>query len=99
MEKPGFTLRELSQYNGKNGTAAFIAYKGKVYDVSRSFLWQNGCHQVMHVAGSDLTDSLAQAPHGADLLQRFPVVGELIADGEGPLISEATPPEAKDSNG
>lgn len=66
--------------NGKNGAPAFIAYKGKVYDLSSSFLWRNGNHQVIHIAGVDLTDSLEQAPHGADLLEKFPVVGTLHED-------------------
>ena len=72
-----FTREELSRYNGKNGTPAYIAFKGKVYDVSGSFLWRDGSHQVMHHAGEDLTDSLDQAPHGAELLERFPIVGTL----------------------
>jgi len=66
--------------NGKNGAPAFIAYKGKVYDLSCSFLWRNGNHQVIHIAGVDLADSLEQAPHGADLLEKFPVVGTLHED-------------------
>ncbi|MCK4472589.1 MAG: cytochrome B5, partial [Anaerolineae bacterium] len=37
-----FTKEELAQHDGKNGAAAFVAHEGKVYDVSRSFLWQNG---------------------------------------------------------
>jgi predicted heme/steroid binding protein len=73
-----FTRKELARYNGKNGTPAFIAYNGKLYDVSNSFLWRNGKHQVLHNAGVDLTDSLEQAPHGADLLERFPVVGRYM---------------------
>jgi predicted heme/steroid binding protein len=75
-----FTEDELAQYDGKDGTPAFVAYNGKVYDVSSSFLWQNGKHQAMHSAGVDLTDSLEQAPHGADLLERVPVVGRLRED-------------------
>jgi predicted heme/steroid binding protein len=70
-----FTKKELAQYDGKDGVSAFIAYEGKVYDVSHSFLWQDGQHQVLHTAGVDLTASLDQAPHGADLLERFPVIG------------------------
>ena len=76
-----FTKEELLQYNGRNGRPAFIAYEGKVYDVTESFLWQEGKHQVLHHAGRDLTEALTQAPHGVDLLQKFPVVGELI-DGD-----------------
>jgi len=33
-----FTEEELAQYNGKNGKPIYIAYKGKVFDVSTSFL-------------------------------------------------------------
>jgi len=71
------TKRELAQYNGKNGAPAFFAFKGKVYDVSDSFLWQDGNHQVFHNAGQDLTDRLEQAPHSAEILEKFPVVGTL----------------------
>lgn len=75
-----FSKKELARYNGKNGAPAYIAYKGKVYDVSSSFLWRNGNHQVLHNAGVDLTDSLEEAPHGVDLLERFTVVGTLHKD-------------------
>jgi predicted heme/steroid binding protein len=80
MKMRTFTKKELAKYNGQDGAQVFIAYKGKVYDVSGSFLWQNGRHQVTHVAGKDLTEDLAQAPHGSDLLDIFPVVGMLIED-------------------
>jgi len=33
-----FTLNELKQYDGRDGRSAYIAYKGKVYDVTESFL-------------------------------------------------------------
>lgn len=72
-----FTREELAHYNGKDGAPAFIAFNGKVYDVSSSFLWQKGKHQVFHNAGEDLTEALEEAPHGADLLEKFPVVGTL----------------------
>lgn len=57
-----------------------MAYKGKVYNVLGSFLWENGRHQVLHNAGEDLTDSLEQAPHGMEMLERFLVVGTLRED-------------------
>jgi predicted heme/steroid binding protein len=72
------TREELSQYNGRDGCPAYIAYDSKVYDVSKSFLWKKGRHQVLHTAGVDLTTELAAAPHGEDMLERFPVVGMLI---------------------
>jgi len=61
-----FTKEMVAQYNGKNGNAAYVIYKGKVYDVSASFLWKDGTHQVLHSAGVDLTNALEQAPHGGD---------------------------------
>ena len=75
-----FTQDELHKYDGKDGMPALIAYMGKVYDVSGSFLWQGGVHQAMHLVGVDLTEELDQAPHGAGLLGKFPVVGTLVED-------------------
>jgi predicted heme/steroid binding protein len=77
MLKKTFTLEELKKYNGKNGSPAFVACQGKVYDVSSSFLWQQGNHEVLHNAGADLTNQLNEAPHGIELLEKFPVVGIL----------------------
>ncbi|KPJ60875.1 MAG: cytochrome B5 [Latescibacteria bacterium DG_63] len=72
-----YKKEDLLQYDGKGGRAAYIACNGKVYDVSGSFLWQEGKHQVLHTAGRDLTQDLAQAPHGGSILEKFPVVGLL----------------------
>lgn len=66
-----FSNEELARCNGKKGIPAYIAYKGKVYDVSESFLWKDGNHQVVHSAGVDLTDAMEQAPHSADVLEKF----------------------------
>ncbi|MCD6518495.1 MAG: cytochrome B5 [Anaerolineae bacterium] len=76
-----FSKEELRHYNGLDGMPAYVAYQGKVYDVSGSFLWQQGLHQATHAAGSDLTAALKQAPHGAELLLRFPIVGILDPNG------------------
>jgi predicted heme/steroid binding protein len=73
-----FTQRELAQYDGKDGAPGYFAYEGKVYDASYSFLWQRGQHQVQHPAGVDYTGGLDEAPHGADLCERLPVVGLLV---------------------
>jgi predicted heme/steroid binding protein len=71
------TKEELARYDGRNGFPAYAAHKGKVYDVTGSFLWKDGSHQVLHKAGADLTDALEQAPHDGDVLDKFPIVGTL----------------------
>ena len=78
-----FTREELVHFNGRGGSPAYIAYGGKVYDVSGSFLWRGGKHWVRHFAGMDHTGSLGEAPHNADLLERFPVIGILIESEPG----------------
>jgi|Deesub1362A_J573_1020465.scaffolds.fasta_scaffold16837_3 predicted heme/steroid binding protein len=72
-----FTPRELARFDGRDGRPAYVAYRGKVYDLTGSFLWQGGRHQVLHRAGGDLTGELELAPHGPELLEKFPVVGTL----------------------
>jgi len=72
-----FTKKELEEYNGKEGKPAYIAYKGKIYDVSESYLWEDGEHQGEHIAGKDATSEFEDAPHDIDVLERFPLVGEL----------------------
>jgi predicted heme/steroid binding protein len=71
-----FSLEELKKYDGTNGVS-YVAYRGRVYDVSKSFQWKKGVHQVSHQAGQDLTEALKDAPHLPNLLFRFPVVGEM----------------------
>ena len=75
MKPRSFTQAELSKYNGKNGAPVYIAYQGVVYDVSNSYFWRNGVHHVVHSAGHDLTGELPDAPHGAETLKRFPIIG------------------------
>jgi predicted heme/steroid binding protein len=73
-----FSKDELAKNNGKNGTPVFIAYNGKVYDVTKSSRWEDGEHENMHDAGKDLTNDLeSMSPHGADVMERFPVIGTL----------------------
>jgi predicted heme/steroid binding protein len=74
-----FTERELMQYNGEKGRPVYIAYRGLVYDVSRSIKWRTGMHEQLHYAGLDLTRSLRKAPHGEEVFAHWPVVGRLAA--------------------
>lgn len=73
-----FTLEELKRYDGREGRPAYIAYRGKVYDVTESFLWINGDHQGQHEAGKDLTEEIALAPHGEETLANVKLIGVLV---------------------
>jgi len=70
-----FDALELGKFNGKD-TTAYVAYMGKVYDVTDSILWREGRHQALHEAGVDLTEALSMAPHGEEFLRKFPVIGK-----------------------
>lgn len=72
-----FTREELAQYDGRDGRPVYVAYNGKVYDLSSSPLWRGGRHQARHDAGADMTEVLPLAPHGVEKLAKFPVVGIL----------------------
>ena len=71
-----FSPEELKKYDGSRGIS-YIAYRGKVYDVTGSYHWKEGVHQVSHPAGCDLTETMKDAPHLPNLLFKFPVVGQL----------------------
>jgi len=73
-----FTNKELAEYNGAGGKPAYVAYKGKVYDVSASSFWLDGDHFGTHQAGKDLTEDLELAPHGGEVLERTKPVGVLV---------------------
>lgn len=69
---------ELERFDGREGSPLCIAYKGLVYDVSKSPLFQGEKRMRCHIAGKDLTHEINTAPHGEDLLFSFPVVGRLV---------------------
>ncbi len=74
------TREELQDYDGRNGRPAYVAVNDLVYDVSSSRHWHNGEHAGNHCAGRDLSRELQQAPHVRSVLERFPVVGQLVAE-------------------
>lgn len=76
-EEKKFTLEELKHFDGKDGRPAYIAYRGKVYDVTGDYLWLDGDHQGEHTAGKDMTEEMARAPHMEDVLERVRLVGTL----------------------
>ena len=78
LELKKFTIKELEEYTGKNGKPAYVAYQGKVYDLSQSSLWIGGEHMGMHQAGKDITEELELAPHGEEILDRVKQIGVLV---------------------
>lgn len=79
QNKNRLTIEELSYFDGKESTPAYIAYKEKIYDVSSSKFWNGGSHMTKHSAGNDLTDFLGTAPHGEEKVFQMPPIGELIS--------------------
>ena len=69
-----FTQAELKKYDGKNGNAAYVAFDGKVYDVTNAEGWKGGQHQG-YIAGVDITEYIKASDHGTKVLERLPVVG------------------------
>ncbi len=78
QEPRKITQTELAENNGQNGKPAYVAFKGKVYDVSESAFWLYGDHMGSHQAGKDLTDEMELAPHREETLQRMKIVGVLL---------------------
>jgi predicted heme/steroid binding protein/uncharacterized membrane protein len=80
LESGVCTLDDLSQYDGRDNRPAYVAYKGTIYDMTKSRLWKHGSHVMKHSAGRDLTGLLETAPHGEDKVLAMPVVGQLLAN-------------------
>ena len=73
---PIYTISQLALRNGQEKKEVWCAYKGLIYDVTKSKLWENGKHYE-HWAGQDLTDELQNAPHTMSVLDKFDVVGKV----------------------
>jgi predicted heme/steroid binding protein/uncharacterized membrane protein len=78
MPDTQLSLEELARKDGKEGRPVYIAYKDKVYDVSQSSLWKTGSHMRRHSSGKDLTVDMGGAPHGPEVLERYPQVGIIM---------------------
>ena len=85
------TAETLVSHDGQEGRRAVVAVDGKLYEVTDSRLWRAGSHIKQHQAGQDLTDALVGAPHGAEVLDRVPLIGELPRE----TAAAARPPRAQ----
>jgi len=74
-----FNQDELILHHGEDVDKSYVAYDGKVYDLSGSKKWKNGTHMRVHHAGAELTEAMLNAPHGPELLEDFEVVGQYEA--------------------
>jgi len=74
-----YTKSQLALRNGQDREEIWVAYKGKIYDVTLSRLWRDGKHYE-HWAGQDLTAELGDAPHNDNVFDKFKVVG-VLAEG------------------
>jgi len=73
---PLITKAQLALRNGQDKPEIWIALNNLVYDVTASRLWRNGKHYE-HWAGQDLTGELADAPHTANVFDKFKAIGRL----------------------
>ena len=76
MDIKTYTISQLALRNGQDRPEIWVAYHGKIYDVSASRLWKKGMHYE-HWAGQDLTEELKDAPHTEKVFEKFEQVGVL----------------------
>jgi len=81
-------LKSLAEFDGNAGKPVYIAYQGKVFDVSNSKMWKGGLHMNRHKAANDLTVYFQSAPHGEEVFERYPQVGILFQES---LTQETLP--------
>jgi predicted heme/steroid binding protein len=73
---PYYTKSQLALRNGVDKEEIWCAYKGMIYDLSKSKLWRGGKHYE-HWAGQDLTTEIEKAPHTENVFDKFKIVGIL----------------------
>lgn len=76
MGEAVFTPEELAAFDGKDGRKAYVAYLGKVYDLTGIREGEHGDHYG-HPFGVDLTAAMDDAPHADSVIFDWPVVGVL----------------------
>ncbi len=95
-----FTAAELQKYNGKDGTPAYAAVDGIVYDLSKAKFWKDGRHMKLHSAGTDLSSAIhskaAKLMHkDRPVLEKVPKVGVMEGLGAAKPVAAAPAAETK----
>jgi predicted heme/steroid binding protein len=76
-EQMEFTMEDLSNYDGSNGKAAYVAVNGNIYDMSAEVGWAGGTHFGLY-AGNDLSLQFLGCHQGMiEILEKLPKVGTL----------------------
>ncbi len=79
-ETKTFNEESLAEFDGADpNKPAYVAYKGKVYDVTGNPLFIDGLH-FEHTAGMDLTEDMDEAPHSEDVMDELKIVGVFSED-------------------
>ena len=75
-----FSLKELEQFDGRDGRPAYVGLDGKVYDLTGSSFCEDVAHDPCPdgFAGQDLTELMDDGPpdHRTEM-EGFPIVGNL----------------------
>lgn len=73
-----FNAQQLAAFDGRNGTACYVAVNGVVYEIKQGTLWKDGQHTTsggQAMCGKDLSEAIKQSPHGTSKLEALPKVG------------------------
>lgn len=92
-----FSAQELTAFDGKEGRLAYVGYENLIYDVTASPLFEEGKH-FSHLSGQDLTEFMANAPHGGEVFAEFEVVGRLIPHENAVVTIDDTSIDAKSND-
>lgn len=75
-EKIFLTMEQLANYDGREGSPAYVAVNGIIYDISHIPQWAQGVHFGVS-AGQDVTERVKLC-HGGGVLSLLKVVGRII---------------------